>query len=95
MSMAMWDKKKQLTTIMARRRGSDGGAITAETPMKPEAAMSEGGEIDGKHIAAQEMMEAFHAKSAHGLNEAMSNFIDLHLNEKPGSTEVEPESEED
>ena len=87
MSM-MWDKKKNMDTIMQRRRGESGGAVISETPMKPEISLDEGGEIDGKHMAAEDMIEAFHAKSADRLKEAMGNFIDLH------TTETEPDAED-
>lgn len=74
-----WDPKKAMQTIMTRRRGEGGGAITAETPMKPENVSDESGEPDGKHMAATEMIEAFHSKSADGLNKALQNYLDLHL----------------
>jgi len=62
------------------------------TEMKPEVVMDEGGEVDGRHLAAQEMIAAHKEGSAHKLMQAMMNFIDLH-NSAP-QVPAQPEREE-
>ena len=73
------DPKKMITTIMSKR-GPKGGEHTMEpTPMKAEVMKDEEGEMDGKHLAAQDIIAAHHSKSPSQLKEAMENFIDLHM----------------
>jgi hypothetical protein len=69
------DPKKAAMTIMARRK-ADGSRTAA--PMKPEEVKTEDGEIDGRHVAAQEIISAHHEGSAQKLMEAMGHFIDMH-----------------
>lgn len=75
--MIIPDLKRHATTIMARRTAK-GEALTAPAPMKPELSETAPGEPDPRHIAAQDMLSAFHEKSAEKLKTAMGNFIDLH-----------------
>jgi len=42
----------------------------------------EDGEIDGRHLAAQEALGAIHSKSPEGFMNALMNFIDLHDHHK-------------
>lgn len=77
--MALWDKRQQLGTIMKRRRGSSDEPIPMSAPMKNEISMDEPGEMDGRHMAAQDMLAAMHEKSPEKMKQAMSNFIDLHM----------------
>lgn len=73
------DRHKAVATIISKR-GPKGGERTMEaTPMKPEKMMSEGGEVDGRHTAAQDIIAAHKEGSAMKLVEALSNFMDLHL----------------
>lgn len=74
----MWDKKKQLQTIMARRRDGKGEAITAVAPVKPEVVKDDEGEINECHVAAQDILSAIHEKSPDALMRAMMAFIDLY-----------------
>ena len=97
--MIIFDKKKAIATMMGRRQHKDGS--TTEAPMKPEmAAKSEGGEIDGRHAAAEDVLMAIHEGSAQKMMEALANFHDLHrdASEKAQSTEPKvvsgPKSEE-
>lgn len=76
--MLMWDKKKSLETIMQRRKPGGGEIIAGPAPMKHEVVKHEDGNIDGRHLAAQDMLAAFHEKSAERLMGAMANFMDLH-----------------
>lgn len=76
----MWDKKKELGTIIKRHRDGAGKA-PSEAEMKNQVELSEGGEIDPKHLASEEMISAFHNKDPMKMKEAMSSFIDLHLHE--------------
>ena len=74
----MFDKKRAMQTIM-QKRGAKGGALEMKpTPMKPEIVKDEDGLPDGKHLAAQDMIAAFHEKSADKLMQALGNFMDLH-----------------
>jgi len=76
--MIMFDKKRAMQTIM-QKRGANGGPMTmAPSPMKPEIVKDEDGMPDGKHLAAQDMISAFHEKSADKLMQALSNFMDIH-----------------
>ena len=72
-----FDEKKAMTTIMGRRK-ANGERTMAPTPMKMERVMNEGGEVDGKHIAAQEMMAAMKEGSPQKYSEALCNFMDIH-----------------
>ena len=72
------DVKKTATNIASRRLPLGGPKLMNNTPMKPERVMSEGGVVDGRHLAAQEMLGAMHEKSPMKLMDALSNFIDIH-----------------
>ena len=88
----MWDKKKTLEAIMSRKRNADGGEIiSGPTPLKQENVSDEQGEPDVKHLAAQDLMEAFHSKSPDRLNKSMANYIDLHMSK---SSDDKPEPQE-
>jgi hypothetical protein len=87
----MFDKKRVMQTIMARRRPDKGGGDLAANPtteMKNEIVRDEDGAPDARHIAAQDVMNAFHEKSPEKLKSALGNFIDLH------HAEAEPEPQE-
>lgn len=81
----MHDDKKALMTIMRKR--SEAGAPAMASPMKQESVKSEDGEPDGRHAAAQDVMAAFHEKSAERLMEAMINFHDLHAMDRLRSSD--------
>lgn len=83
------DRRNAVTTILTKRRGN--GDVTAgPTPMKPEIHKTEDGELDGKHLAAQDVLAAHHSASPAALMEALGNFIDLHLHSTQGNV-PEPE----
>lgn len=67
-------------TIMAKRKPD--GEKLSESPMKPEVVKDEDGQVDGRHVAAQDIMSAIHEKSPEKLMNALANFHDLH-NAKP------------
>ncbi len=77
--MIMPDDKKRIATIISSRKSAKGEDLGA-APMKSEVVKNEAGEIDGRHLAAQEMMSALHEKSPEALMRSMMNFIDLHSN---------------
>lgn len=85
-----FDDRKKVATTIVRKRHSNGDVTAGPTPMKPEIFKSEGGEIDGKHAAAQDVLAAHHSASAGNLMEALGNFIDLHLHSTQGNV-PEPE----
>lgn len=62
---------------MAHRHPKDGSGSSA--PMANEApARDASGDIDGRHVAAQDIIAAIHEKSANKLMEALANFHDMH-----------------
>lgn len=89
MSMAMWDKKHQIQTIMSRRRKADGGIISEMAPIKPEVVKDADGELNHLHIAAQDILSAVHEKSAEALMRALVAFVDMY--EHQPHKEVEEE----
>ena len=76
--MMMWDKKRQIETIMQRRKAGGGEVIAGPAPMKHEKVKDENGAIDPRHLAAQDMLAALHEKSPEKLMHAMGNFLELH-----------------
>jgi hypothetical protein len=87
------DHKKAITTIISKRHGKGGPKMMGPAIMKPEVSMSEGGELEGRHAAAQDIIGAHQEKSPEKLMHALANFIDLHLHEKEGNV-PEPEPHE-
>lgn len=71
------DRKKAITTLMSKR-SAKGDRLSGPAPMKNEVVKTEDGELDGRHIASQDAMAAFHEKSPRKFMEAMANFIDIH-----------------
>ena len=86
------DHKKALMTIMAKRNPK-GVRTMSPTPMKAEVTKSEGKVIDGRHLAAQEMIAAHHEKSPEKLSQAMQNFMDIHFAKRNDETEPSQEGE--
>ncbi len=85
--MLIHDRKNAIQTIMSRR-GPKGGEVTAgPAPMQSEASMTEPGEVDGRHAAAQDVIAAMHEKSPEKLMQAMANFHDLHAMMKEKESE--------
>lgn len=80
------DHKKTAMTILSKRKPS--GEKISEAPMKVEKSMDEGGEVDGKHVAAQDILAAHHEGSAQKLAEAMSHFMDMHMAKGAGTPET-------
>lgn len=79
------DHRKAVTTILSKR-GAKGGAKTLDNvPMKAEVVKNEDGTVDGRHVAAQDLIGAFHEKSADKVMSALSSFLDVHQNSGQGS----------
>lgn len=76
--MILPEDKKRIATIISSRKTAQGESL-GSAPMKPEIVKDEQGEVDGRHIAAQDMMAAMHEKSPEKLMRAMANFHDLHM----------------
>ena len=76
------DNKKAITTIMSKRGPKGGEKLMDNVPMKPEVVKDEAGEVDGRHVAAQDMIGAFHEKSPEKLMHALMNFMDVHESRK-------------
>lgn len=86
----IYDQKKAIATMMAKRDPKDGSMSTAL--MKPESVKKEDGELDGRHSAAQDILMAINEKSATKLMEAMQNFYDLcEMEEEAAESEAEQE----
>lgn len=75
----MWDKKQAMQTMLQKRRSGGGPIEASATEMKPEVVKDEDGEMDGRHMAAQDMMSAMNEKSPEKLMQSLANFMDLHL----------------
>lgn len=86
----MWDRKKATQAILQRKR-SGGEIVSGPTPMMPEKVSHEDGSPDLKHFVAQDIMDAFHSKSADALREHLDKYIDLHMNK---GSEDKPEPQE-
>lgn len=63
---------------MAKRSAKGGEHIAGPAAMKSEVMMSEGGEVDGRHAAAQDVLAAMAEKSPIKMVQALANFMDLH-----------------
>lgn len=87
--MMIYDHKKAIATMMAKKDPKDGSMSTA--PMKPESVKKEDGSLDGRHSAAEDILMAIHEKSAAKLMEALSNFYDLHEMEESAQEKSEEE----
>lgn len=90
--MMMFDRKKALTTLLQKRKAGGGDMTVGPTPVMEENVRTEDGEPDMHHMAAQDVMDAFHSKSADRLKSSMANFIDLHMSAKDNA-EPEPDAE--
>lgn len=89
MSVMMWDKNKALQTIMKKRKAGGGEIVAGPAPMNEEVVKDEEGNLDGLHLASQDIMAAFHEKSAEKLNSALKNYLDLYSNQEEESEEEE------
>ena len=86
--MIIPDQKRAIMTIMARRK-PDGERVAGPAPMKEEVVRHEDGEIDARHVAAQDILAALHEKSPERLMDALGAFHDIHANYKgPSESEV-------
>jgi effector-binding domain-containing protein len=83
--MLIDDYKKNAVTLIGRRN-SKGERTMEPTPMKNEEVKDENGELDSRHLAAQEILAAHHSGSAEKMSQALANFIDIHMNH-PASSE--------
>lgn len=75
--MLMWDKKRDMTSVMSQRKKGDEDYGPAK--MKNESSMEEDGSMDGRHMAAQDILAAHSEGSPEKVKQAMINFIDLHM----------------
>jgi hypothetical protein len=73
-----FDDHKHTATIIAGKRNFKGDRTMDPSPMAADVMKSEDGNIDGRHIAAQEILAAVHHKSPIKLVEALSNFMQIH-----------------
>jgi hypothetical protein len=76
--MMMFDKQKYMQTLIARRKPGGGERTMDPTEMKNEVVKTEDGELDGRHLAAQEAIAAMKEGSAEKFMSSMANFMDLH-----------------
>lgn len=83
----MFDRKRDMSTIMAKRKV--GGTEYGPAEMKNEASEGESGEPDSRHMAAEAMIAAHKEGSAAKVKEAMINFIDLHMAARNNENEAE------
>jgi hypothetical protein len=81
--------KKSVLHVLLSKKTAKGELKAPPTPMKKEVSLTEDGELDGRHAAAEDLIAAHNEKSPQKLAEALSNFIDMHMLRKPP-----PDSEE-
>lgn len=86
--MLMLDPHKAVVQIM-RKRKAGMPQPESHSELKPTD-----GELDPRHMAAQDVMEAIHSKSSHHLMEALKNFHDLHMMHKEREEQMGPREEE-
>jgi hypothetical protein len=91
--MMIYDRKKAMDSVMARRAQNGGGHISGPAPMKADLMKNEDGELDGRHAAAQDLMSSIHEKSPHKMAQALSNFMEMHNAMK--DSQLEPDAPED
>lgn len=89
--MMMLDPHKAVMAIMKRRKAGSATPMKSELPSKDSD-----GELDPRHMAAEEVISAMHSKSPHHLMEALGNFHDLHKmhREKEDSRDMESDPPE-
>jgi hypothetical protein len=78
MSMMFWDKKKSMDSILQKRKSGGGPIEVGPVPMKNENVSDKDGVPDARMSAAEDVMGAFHEKSAEKLMRALANFNDIH-----------------
>jgi hypothetical protein len=74
--MIMIDPRKAVASIITKRKG------TPEPDVAAKLTEDTAGELDPRHMAAEDVMAAFHSKDIHHLKEALANFHDLHMMHK-------------
>ena len=90
--MIIFDKKKAIQTLMAKRNPKTGEHMSAE--MKPQHVSHESGEPDGRHAAMQDFLMGVHEKDPHKMMESMANFHDLHAAQRAAEM-AKPVTEEE
>lgn len=89
--MIMMDPHKAVVSIIKKRKG----ASTDEQSAKGKLPMDTDGELDPRHMAAEDVMAAFHSKSVQHLKEALGNFHDLHQMHKEQSEWLDGEHKDE
>lgn len=84
--MIIPDDKAKIATIIRSKRSAKGEKL-GSAPMMAESVKDDKGEVDGRHVAAQDIMMALNEKSPERLMHALANFHDLHSGMKSGSEE--------
>jgi hypothetical protein len=91
--IGLWDKKKQLQTLMMKRRSGGGAIEMGPTEMNVEHSSSSENEPDPRHAAAQDIMMSMDSKSPEKLMQSLANFMDLHKAHYTNNTEDDPREE--
>jgi hypothetical protein len=86
--MFFGDDKKKIATQIVGKRDAKGERSMSPTAMKPEEVKTEAGEVDPRHLAAQDVIAALHEQSPLKLMEALGNFIDLHQSHASADEDV-------
>lgn len=77
-----YDEGKVKEMLKARGEANKGRRGEGALMQDPDTRAPEGGiGIDGKHMAMQEMIDAFHAKDPQKAKSAMGAFMDIHASE--------------
>ena len=91
--MFMFDAKRDLSTIMAKRKKGD--EEYGPSKMKNESVKTEDGEVDGRHLAAQDALSAIKEGSPQKLMDSWIAFHDIHQAMRANEEQMADENEPD
>lgn len=89
--MIMMDPHKSVVAIMKKRKAGMPDGASAEGHLTEK----DDGNLDPRHMAAEDVMNAFHSKSVPHLKEALANFHDMHMMHREMEEQSGPRNEED
>lgn len=73
----IYDVSKLAEKVIAKRTPK-GETLSGPVAMKNESSRLENGEVDGQHVASEDLVAAINEKSPQRVREALKNFMDLH-----------------
>lgn len=88
--MMIMDPHKTAIQIMRKRKAG----MPEEPAQAAEPVQETDGDLDPRHMAAEDVMHAIHARSPHHLLEALKNFHDMHMMHREREEQMAPREEE-